>query len=156
MFKIDWIVPDVLAAGQIPSNVDEIKVLRAEGIRAIVTLTEHPLSEWRTLSAELLRSFELDIYHAPIQDFEAPSIEQGHTIINHIDAMQAAGKPIYLHCHAGIGRTGTLLHVYFMRHGQSLQEAIRSVQARRRQCYFHMLSASQQAFLQRFAESLIS
>ncbi|PJF36529.1 MAG: hypothetical protein CUN49_04990 [Candidatus Thermofonsia Clade 1 bacterium] len=154
MFKIDWIVPKVLAAGPIPSSEDEIRRLHAEGIRAIVSLTEHPLIAWRSFTAELFASLGIELYHAPIEDFKAPSEAQANAIIDHIDAMQAAGKPVYLHCHAGVGRTGTLLHVYFMRHGQSLREAILSVQARRIACYFHSLSEVQRAFLQSYARQL--
>lgn len=47
MFKFDWIVPNVLAAGPIPSSIAEINKLHAEGIRAIISLTEHPLTALR-------------------------------------------------------------------------------------------------------------
>ncbi|MBA3532830.1 MAG: dual specificity protein phosphatase family protein [Ardenticatenales bacterium] len=41
------------------------------------------------------------------------------------------GRVIYLHCLAGIGRTGTVLGCHFVRHGLSGEEALHLIVKRR-------------------------
>ena len=39
-------------------------------------------------------------------------------ILNHVDdAIRTRKKKVYLHCHGGIGRTGTAIGCYLVRHG---------------------------------------
>jgi len=73
--------------------------------------------------------------------------------------LKAEGRPALIHCYAGQGRTGTMLHAYYLAQGwslrdareRSLRDARERVSSRRAICDFNMLSAPQQAFLQNFA-----
>jgi protein-tyrosine phosphatase len=65
--------------------------------------------------------------------------------------MKAQGKPILLHCHAGSGRTGTMLHAYYLAEGLDLAEAKIKVRTRKPSSQFFMLSDAQKAFLETFA-----
>jgi protein tyrosine phosphatase len=70
-------------------------------------------------------------------------------ILQLIDQMKADGRPIFIHCHAGVGRPGTILHLYFLAQGFSLDEAKAKVKTARPQCT--LLSEKQRAFLADFA-----
>jgi hypothetical protein len=60
----------------------------------------------------------------PIADFGLPSRQQMTVLLNAIDATLAAGHRIYLHCWGGIGRTGTTVGCYLVRHGSSGRQAL--------------------------------
>jgi atypical dual specificity phosphatase len=145
MLRCTWIVPDVLAASSIPISAEDIRALHGQGIRAILTLTEAPLSGFRTIDDELFRDLDIVARHVPIPDQYAPSALQAREILDFITQMEQQGRPVLVHCHAGIGRTGTVLHLYFIGRGLSLAEARKEVQRTRAQCI--LLSDHQEEFL---------
>ena len=46
-----------------------------------------------------------------------PSEHHMSRILNQIDLCIKHGKPVYVHCWGGIGRTGTVVGCYLVRHG---------------------------------------
>jgi atypical dual specificity phosphatase len=134
---IDWIEPGVLAASGIPCHARDVESLHAQGIRSIVSLTEHPITTMPKIKPALFERLDIVYLHAPVDDHEPPSMEQARTIAQHIAAMREQGRPTLIHCHAGVGRTGTLLHVFFLAQGLSLDEAQAKVRraAGERICY---------------------
>jgi protein-tyrosine phosphatase len=60
----------------------------------------------------------------PIPDFETPTAAQMRGILDALDAALADGHTVYVHCYAGIGRTGAVIGCYLVRHGRSGQEAL--------------------------------
>jgi protein-tyrosine phosphatase len=46
------------------------------------------------------------------------------SILDMIDDCLKAGRKVYLHCWGGIGRTGTTVGCYLVRHGMSGDEAL--------------------------------
>ena len=64
---------------------------------------------------------------------------------------KAQDQPVLVHCHAGLGRTGTMLHAYYLAEGYSLEEAKAKVKAGKPTSQFIMLSAAQKEFLEEFA-----
>ena len=99
--------------------------LRKQGIKAILSLTEEPL-EFPTL-----REFEMNYLHIPVDDFTAPSPEQIDEAIDFM--LEQAQKPngVMVHCHAGIGRTGTILACFMVRQDMDANEAIQFVRRTR-------------------------
>ncbi|HUN09873.1 MAG TPA: dual specificity protein phosphatase family protein [Aggregatilineales bacterium] len=149
----NWIEKDLLAASPLPRSAEDLETLRQGGIRAIITLTEQPLTirpDVRISQADFER---LDVapYHIPIDDFDAPVADQVDQMMDILRQLKAEGRPALIHCYAGQGRTGTMLHAYYLAQGWSLRDARERVSSRRAICDFNMLSAPQQAFLQNFA-----
>lgn len=147
--KIDWIDGNILAAGSIPFHCKDIASLSEQGIRAIVSLTSHPLTIAKDIDDDLFTEFDIVYLHSPIRDHYAPDMDQAEDIIRHIKAMQLQNRPIFIHCHAGVGRTGTMLHTYFLSKGYLLEIAMEQVKAKRIQCT--LLSDRQKAFLESYA-----
>jgi protein-tyrosine phosphatase len=57
-----------------------------------------------------------------------------------IDQSLAAGEKIYLHCQAGIGRTGTVVGCYLVRHGLTGRAALQRLNDLRHRLPFPFLS----------------
>jgi len=152
--KINWIESGVLAASGIPVSLADLESLREQGIRAIVTLTEHPLTVQRAITDEVLADMNLTCLHAPVVDQYPPDVATVRAVQGFINRMKAEGKPVLLHCHAGSGRTGTLLHAYYLTEGLSLEEAKAKVKAGKLTSQFLMLSDAQKKFLEDFAQQV--
>jgi atypical dual specificity phosphatase len=150
--KIDWIEPGMLAAGGIPLGASDLQSLREQGIEAIITLTEHALTTQSGITPRLLDEMGLTCLHAPIVDQYPPDSATMQRIIEFIHRMRTSGKPVFVHCHAGVGRTGTVLHAYYLATGLSLEAAKAQVKARKLTSQFLMLSEAQRAFLEALSD----
>ena len=148
---ISWIEPNILAASPLPSSEADIRSLHSQGIRAIITLTERPITAQAGVTPELLSELDITPLHVSIDDFGAPDNQQVMDAMNFIEQMQAANKPVLIHCKVGQGRTGTLLHAYYLNKGWSLNDTREQVWAKRPLCDFNNLSREQQTFLHDFA-----
>ncbi|MEZ4670801.1 MAG: dual specificity protein phosphatase family protein [Anaerolineae bacterium] len=151
--RISWIEAGMLAAGGIPLDQKDVEDLHAQGIRAILALTELPISNQREITPTLLTTLDIEVLHFPIVDQQAPPVERIDEATHFIDHMLSTGRPVYLYCHAGVGRTGTVLHAYYLQHGYNLETTKEKVKAGKFTSQFLMLSAAQQAFILQFAAS---
>lgn len=97
--------------------------LRAQGIAALLSLTEQPLD------AVLLQQCGMAFLHLPVLDMTPPSPEQLLQAIAFIDHHRAHDSPVAVHCLMGQGRTGTVLAAYLIREGTSPAEALAMVRA---------------------------
>jgi Protein-tyrosine phosphatase len=107
-----WVIPGRVLAGEYPGDPDETQArarlarLRAAGIDSFVDLTEDgELPPYRHLlpaGAEYLRS--------AIVDTRVPNnVSQTRELLAAIRAAVARGRGVYVHCRAGIGRTGLVM-----------------------------------------------
>ncbi len=129
-----WVEPGRLLAGEYPGARDEASALerltqiREAGIDFFLDLTEE---------GEGLRPYgaaiaPLEYRRMPVHDFSCPSREEMRSILATIDDALERGRRVYVHCWGGIGRTGTVIGCWLVRHGRSPQEALALIEERRR------------------------
>ena len=133
-----WVLPDRLLAGEYPgqSNPEftrrRLDALIESGFDLFIDLTNvHELPPYRGLLKEEAQVYGLQAAYQrfPIGDFGLPTVEQMQAILDTIDAGLQAGHKIYLHCWGGIGRTGTTVGCYLVRHGKTGEEALDQLSA---------------------------
>ena len=74
---------------------------------------------------------EVEWERHPIPDLSVPrSPEQMKAILDTIDDALSNGKTVYVHCWGGVGRTGTVVGCWLVRHGHSGEEALREIEER--------------------------
>jgi atypical dual specificity phosphatase len=146
--RINWIDENVLACGGIPISIENLASLKSQGIKAIATLTEHPLTAQKALATEILPDMGFENLHVPIVDQNPPTKEQVEEVFGFVNQMKAEGKPVYLHCHAGVGRTGTMVHAVYLLSGMEFDVVKAKIKITRPASQFFMLSDVQKAFLE--------
>lgn len=128
-------IDDLLMAGPYPAIRTEalaefrLCALLDAGVDAVVDLTEsyesvrygqsgggyeaqlHAIAEQKGRPVEYLRY--------GFQDMSVPDPEFMITILDAIDDARSRGRRVYLHCWGGVGRTGTVVGCWLVRHGHA-------------------------------------
>jgi len=131
-----WVVPDHFLAGEYPGHFDgeharqRLDALIGAHFDTIVDLTRaNETTPYLRILQEECNYYGVEVQHHrfAIGDFGLPTPEFMESILNMIDNSLQAGRKIYLHCWGGIGRTGTTVGCYLVRHGMSGDDALRQL-----------------------------
>lgn len=115
-----YAVSDGLLAGAYPDTADAVSSLEADGVTVFVDLTHpsDPLDDYGHLLHGAAR-----LTH-PIPDMGTPTAGQVMRVLDDIDAARAQEHTVYVHCWGGVGRTGTVIGCWLVRHGLDGGDAI--------------------------------
>ncbi|HXR20904.1 MAG TPA: dual specificity protein phosphatase family protein [Steroidobacteraceae bacterium] len=125
-----WVRAGSLLAGEYPCGDDQaetqerLRRLLQAGIDAFVDLTQPgELPEYRSLLPP-----HVHYLRSPILDAQIPAdAAQMRAIQAHLQDTLARGRRVYVHCHAGIGRTGTVIGCYLAEQGLEGGQALRKL-----------------------------
>ncbi len=138
-----WVIPGRFLAGAYPGHKDpaearrKIQGLLECGIRHVVNLMEEgevdhtgrsfvPYEQvFKQLGVE--RGMEVSTSRLSIRDMHITTAERMNAILDEIDGAIQAGRPVYVHCWGGRGRTGTVVGCYLVRQGMTGEEALRRI-----------------------------
>lgn len=138
-----WVRLGRLLAGEYPRNKDDVtsrsklRRLLEAGVTFFLDLTEegeYGLKPYVSLLEQEAAALGCQMVHRrmPIPDGETPTSGGMTCILDTIDAALAEGHVVYVHCWGGIGRTGTVVGCYLVRHGMNSEEALTEIARLRR------------------------
>jgi protein tyrosine/serine phosphatase len=138
-----WVEPGKLLAGAYPGDKrpdvarGKLQALLDAGIRTIISLMEEDETNWQgdafepyeetILALAESKDIEVACLRMPIEDVSVPSPEAMKNTLDAIDDSLAQGKPAYVHCWGGRGRTGTVVGCWLMRHGRATPDDVLAV-----------------------------
>ena len=116
-YPLKWITKS-LAVGYAPRSEEDLRLIRAVGVKAIVNLC----AECYDLN-EVESAFDFDVYYLPVVDEAAPTIEALAKLLDWMKQKINSGKRVLVHCRYGIGRTGTVVLCYLIHSGYDFKKA---------------------------------
>lgn len=128
-----WVEPGRFLAGEYPAAPyiararERLNALLDSGINTFIDLTiPYELPAYMPLLIEQarLRGIEVQYKRFPILDRSIPVRTTTIATLDAIDSALDEGRNLYLHCWGGIGRTGTTVGCYLVRHGRTGSEAL--------------------------------
>ena len=143
-----WLIRGCLGGTSRPGIMaalsDDLEALSRVGLGVVVTLTK----EWSP-PIGVLSEHNFESLHLPIPDMAAPNPDDAAQMCRTVAEKIAQGRPVVYHCHAGRGRTGTMLAAQLIHWGSSAREAVERVRAANRSW---IETRAQMKFLETFAE----
>jgi predicted protein tyrosine phosphatase len=123
-----YAVSDGLLAGAYPGTPTGIEAFERMGVTLFVDLT-HPSDPLDGYEG-LLRAGRR-VSH-PIPDMGTPTPGHVTRVLDDIDEARGTGGTAYVHCWGGVGRTGTVIGCWLLRHDLDRGDAIAAIADLRR------------------------
>jgi len=143
------VLDDTFLAGAYPGRPDpadhreRIHLLFNGGMRTFINLQEEnetnnsgvPFVRYDNELRRIARERVQQIAHLrfPIPDGGTTSVDRMRCILDAIDLSLSASRPVYVHCFGGMGRTGTTVCCWLLRHGHVNRDHVLSVLTQLRQ-----------------------
>lgn len=125
-----WVIPGQLLAGEHPGGDSaaqmraRLKLLLDAGIDCFVDLTMPQELE----AYDGVLPPEAQYLRASIQDHSVPGLHEDMVrILDFVLRSLASGRRVYVHCRAGIGRTGTVIGCLLVERGRSGDQALQEL-----------------------------
>jgi ADP-ribosylglycohydrolase len=122
-----WVLPGKLLAGEHPQGrnpgetAQRLRKLMDAGIDCFVDLTAPD----ELTSYDLDLPFQVDYVRLPVRDHSVPARHEHMTeILDTVARVLRDGRRVYLHCRAGIGRTGTVIGCLLIERGLAPDDAL--------------------------------
>jgi len=131
-----WVEEGCFLAGEYPGRFEaeqarkRLDALIEAGFNTFIDLTrENETVPYAHILQEEAKVYDADVQYLrfAIGDLGLPTPERMRAILDQIDSSLQSGRKVYLHCWGGIGRTGTTVGCYLVRHGLSGSEALRQL-----------------------------
>ena len=131
-----WVEAGRLLAGEYPGSEQpeearqRMDAFLKTGIGTFIDLTQpHELVPYETIlhAQAKVHGLAATYKRMPVKDFGLPSAESMTAILDTVDAALQAGRKVYVHCWGGVGRTGTTIGCYLVRHGYTGKEALAQI-----------------------------
>jgi protein-tyrosine phosphatase len=135
-----WVVPGKFLAGYYPGDLDKdmmshkLNGLLSVGISTVINLMEpdeidfygNLFDEYETHLESLAQTqgISINCIRFPIRDMGIPTEKQMVQILDTIDQAHSLNKSVYVHCLGGVGRTGTVVGCYLIRHGMATSKNV--------------------------------
>jgi protein tyrosine phosphatase len=135
-----WVVPGKLLAGYYPGDLDKdmmsykLNGLLSAGISTVINLMEPDeinfygdmFDQYETHLTSLAQYHYIPVecVRFPIKDMGIPTEELMIQILDTIDHAYSLNKSVYVHCLGGVGRTGTVVGCYLIRHGMATSKNV--------------------------------
>ena len=100
------------------------------GINSFIDLTEDgELSEYSSFITQMAleEGVAINYTRMPIPDRKVPTVSNLQKILDYIDNELNNNRNVYVHCFRGLGRTGTIVGCYLVRHGRTGEQALAEI-----------------------------